>query len=59
MVSSAMMVLLTKSRKVPSALSTRCSYSLVDSPFMKWYFFFLAVSTCFGAYCARQLDSLE
>jgi hypothetical protein len=48
-----MMVLLTNSRKVKLALTARRSYSLVDKPFMKQYFFFSFVSTCFGAYYLR------
>jgi hypothetical protein len=34
-VSSTMIALLTNSRKVPPVLSARCSYSLVESPFIK------------------------
>jgi hypothetical protein len=58
MASSAMMVLLTNSRKVSSALGTRRSCSLVDKPFMKWYFF-SSVSICSGAYYVRWLNNLE
>jgi hypothetical protein len=59
MASSAMIALLKNSRKVPPVVSARRSFSLVDKPFMKYYFFFSMVSTYYGVYCVRWLNNLE
>jgi hypothetical protein len=57
--SSVMMTLLINSGNDPPVLSAMRSCSLVERPIMKRSFFLSSVSTWFGAYCARWLNSLE
>jgi hypothetical protein len=59
MASSTIMTLLTNSRNVPSVLSAKRSYSLVERPIMKRSFFFSSVSTWSSAYYAKWLNCLE